>query len=371
MQISTSLLALAAVIAAATALPAEAGALPKSNKSFAPQRNAAARPKQVSQTDQFCQKFTAECYNQALHGKTGKVKVVHACRRNGKQFTFGCKAGQTTLTKHVLAKLDAASVSTVIVPTATTVTSTTETVSYTAQETTTSTIASLGDQPIPVVQYVITGNQALGRRAIDKRTTSKPPGRIDNSNFCTAYTAACKRQCARRSSTPRAEVCHLSSISGSRYKYDLSCFCKNGWVETQHALADLGNSVSIAKVSTVKTSTSTITTSSAVATTTATSTTNVILAPTGSIKAVNRDDGTDVGYVVSYKNSGPSCSCITDTLSLLLSPYKDIRHQQSQRVWKDQSNHDKFLDGSTRSNFGPVCSAAHGRQWLLLQRRSW
>lgn len=257
-------------------------------------------------TDAFCQKFVAQCYKSALEGKTGNVQVIQACRRNGKKFSssfsFGCRADGNDITQDVLNRIgggltvtsnvgpvvtvsgtvttvQTSAVSTILTNGTTTLTSSnvvgtvssvnvntalnlqtsiiTTAVPVTLTSVSTQIISStipvvstvatsvittviLGVDPVPVIQVV------LGPVTVAKRLN-----RLDNSQFCSAFSTQCSGECARVNSTPKHVVCQSTGVRA----YSLTCYCRNKKVETQHALAAVAAQENIVTVSTLSTST--------------------------------------------------------------------------------------------------------------------
>ncbi|UZJ55533.1 hypothetical protein CBS101457_004853 [Exobasidium rhododendri] len=196
----------------------------------------------------------------------------------------------------------------------------------------------------------------------ETRRRKRRAAAVNSSSFCSAFTTGCKGECSRVNSSPKHEICRASPSNA--LQYSLSCQCKNGKSETQHALAAAVNQEHVASVSTVTTSTlyttatatsvvpstvlttsiatvtntvpvtstyvssatvtqtgtstfftgssitvatatpTSFTTTTIPTTTTATitSTTLVIVAPTGAVKAISQTDGTTLGYLAINPN---------------------------------------------------------------------
>ncbi|PWN86927.1 hypothetical protein FA10DRAFT_297988 [Acaromyces ingoldii] len=407
-MVRPSLFALLVVLS--LALSTVARNAPRAHKKVS---SAASKPKynaNPNPTDTFCKSFISQCYKTSLSGKKGKVHVVHSCHRNGGKYSpsysFGCKANGVDKTKAVLNKIGGGYTvtvtqgSTVVVTgtvtdyststqsltsevdvtttldvtssdTATVTNTATETdtetttlttaipITYTSETTATVTTTStstdtvtstttqvlVGVDPVPIVEVAISP-------AVAKRIN-----KVAKSSFCSAFSTGCTSQCKRVSSTPKHVVCQAKDS----LHYQLTCYCKNRKVETQHALAAAMNQEHIATVSTVATSTtyatvtattvvpttvlstsvhtltstipvtstyttsttvtSTVTdtastgtpmtvsttvstgtatvTASATTTSTATSTTQIVLAATGAVHAFSAADDSDQGYLKS------------------------------------------------------------------------
>ncbi|UZJ55658.1 hypothetical protein CBS101457_004978 [Exobasidium rhododendri] len=281
-------------------------------------------------TDVFCQEFTAECYHKALHGKKGKVQILHACKHNSNKhpesYSFSCKANGKDITKTVLEAigsgytvtttasstaavtetvsveatstslststvdatstlLSTSSTATTTVATDTSIVGPTETLTTVILQTATSTSTSTITTTVPVTEtsFVSTSTSYyLSNEPIQVFEVYVAPGakhrkrvnRLDKSSFCSAFNAGCSSQCTLAQSTAKHVICHATSSN----HYSLACQCKNGKSETKHALAAAAEQEHVVTVSTVSTSTSyaTVTATSVVPSTVLTTSTATV-----------------------------------------------------------------------------------------------
>jgi hypothetical protein len=274
-----------------------------------------------SPTTGFCKAFNAECYHQALHGKTGHIQVVHECKRVGKKYSslydFGCKTKKKDLTAAVIKAIGSgytvssaveitAYETDTVTDTATSISSKsstthkTNTVDTSSTSTTTTGVVQTNTDTIPTtlttVIPVTTTTTATStvtstslatateytstyttysfstdavpvtvvavHQAASRKRTSKV---LDAPEFCSAFDTGCSTECLSLKSTPKHVICQLKTVN----HYSLACQCKNGKSETQHALLAVLDQEHISSVSTVTTSTlfTTVTSTNVVPTT--------------------------------------------------------------------------------------------------------
>lgn len=257
-------------------------------------------------TDEFCKHFVSQCYQTAVKGHTGHVKLVYACHRNGGKYSpsyaFGCKSNGKDVTQDVLNEIGGVYTVTMtqgstVVVTGTVTDFTTNTISTTSEidstsintstSTGTTTFVATGtatetehETVTTAIPITLTSTSTLQVTTTTPVTTTvatstitsilvrsdpvaivhvevptltlnrKRSNRVDNSQFCSAFNNGCSQECGRAHSKPRHVVCN----STGQHQYALACYCENGKIETQHALAAVVDQQHIQTVSTISTS---------------------------------------------------------------------------------------------------------------------